>query len=353
MNTYTGRHFGKVIWSEFAGNSELDHEWYRSKATKNDLNFYAKANYELIQGINVFADLQVRNLKYKIEGIDDDSRMIDQNHIFTFFNPKAGAFFTMNSSNSAYISFAMANREPNRDNFVDADPLKPLPVQETLYDMEMGHSYAKRRLSISSNLFLMYYKDQLALTGAINDVGAPVMENVPESYRMGLEVRSEFQVAKSLLWSFHATLSRNKIKSYVEYIDDWDSFTQIPVNHSNTDLSFSPSITTGNEFRWSFNKSGNISLITRYVGKQYIDNTQDENRILPSYLVNDFRFSFSFHPAFVKAIECSLHINNFLNEKYESNAWVYRYYADSSFQKMDGYFPQAGINFIAGLTLKF
>ena len=198
----------------------------------------------------------------------------------------------------------------------------------------------------------MYYHDQLALTGAINDVGAPVMENVPVSFRSGLEISSEFNILKSLHWNLNFTLSRNKIKSYTEYIDNWDNSNQIAVSHKNTDLAFSPEVLAGSELHWDFNKNGYVSLITRYVGKQYIDNTQDDSRKLHSYLVNDLRLSYVLHPPLLKAIECSLQINNLLNEKYESNAWVYRYFEGTSYHVMDGYFPQAGINLMAGINIK-
>jgi iron complex outermembrane recepter protein len=351
-NTYTGRHFGKVIWAQFAGNSETDHEWYRSKSQKQDFNLYIKASYEFSSMINLFADLQLRNINYSIEGIDDDSRNISQDHYFTFYNPKAGAFFTLNNFISAYLSFAMANREPNRDNFVDADPLKPVPKPETLYDFELGHHFSKKNLTISTNVFYMYYRDQLALTGAINDVGSAVMENVPVSYRLGLELSSQLNLLKSLHLSLHATLSRNKIKSYMEFVDNWDTWEQIPIAHTNTDIAYSPSVIAGSEISWDFIMGGTLSMISRYIGKQFIDNTQDDSRVLHSYLVNDLRIAYEFHTVLTKTIECSLVVNNFLNEKYESNAWVYRYNQNDSYHVSDGYFPQACINLMAGITIK-
>jgi iron complex outermembrane recepter protein len=351
-NAYTGRHFGKVIWSQIGLGTEPDLEWYRSKGNKKDFNLYGKANYSLSRSLSLFGDLQLRRIHYGINGIDDDSRNITQSHHFTFFNPKTGLFWKLNASNSAYLSVALAKREPNRDNFVDADPGKPSPKPETLYDLEAGHHLQKPNFALSTNFYYMYYTDQLALTGAINDVGAPVMENVPQSYRLGLELAAEYTITHYLNWNASLTLSRNKVQKFTEYVDDWDTWSQVSMQHENTTLAFSPSIIANNELSFSPIPKGSITLVTRYIGKQYLDNTQDESRKLDPYIVNDIRFSYTVSSRIFKELTFRLSFNNVLNEKYESNAWVYRYLEGGEYKVLDGYFPQAEFNFMTGITLK-
>lgn len=352
-NTYSGNNFGRVIWSQFMANSEINHEWYRSKALKNDFNIFAKTEYALNARLSTWIDLQFRRIYYSIDGIDNDQRDITQNHTFNFFNPKAGISFQPTAGQNMYASLSVANREPNRDNFVDADPAKPVPQPERLYDAEAGYTINTNHVSINVNAYYMYYHEQLVLTGAINDVGAPIMVNVPVSYRAGVELSAKALLTDKLKWEPSVTLSQNKIKSFTEYIDDWDTWGQTAVNHTNTDLSFSPSVTASSSLSWFIIKGLNVNLISKFVGRQYIDNTQSNDRQLDPYFVNNLLFNYTIKPGFCKEIGFSLMINNILNEKYESNAWVYRYSYENTLQKLDGYYPQAGINLMAGISIKF
>jgi iron complex outermembrane receptor protein len=351
-NTYTGNHFGTVIWSQFAGKIEINHEWYRSQALKKDFNVFVKTEYALTELLHTWIDLQYRRIYYSIDGIDDDIRDITQNHTFNFFNPKAGISYQPSEKQNIYASLSVANREPNRDNFVDADQSKPLPAKETLYDAEAGYMFSSNRLAFTANVYYMYYHDQLVLTGAINDVGAAIMVNVPESYRTGIELSAKVLIAGKLKWEPSLTISKNKIKSFTEYIDDWDTWGQITAEHTNTDLAFSPSVIGNSSISWSAFKEFNLSLISKLVGTQYIDNTQSSDRQLDPYFVNNLLVSYSLNPGFCREMAFSLMMNNIFNTEYESNAWVYRYSYDSELQKMDGYFPQAGVNFMAGITVK-
>lgn len=353
-NTYRGDHFGRVVWAQFSGNSQINHEWYRSEGIKKDFNIFAKGEFALNWNLTAWADLQYRSISYSIEGIDDGLREITQEHTFNFFNPKAGLSCQLSKKQAVYASLSVASREPNRDNFVDADPSKPLPVAETLYDAEAGYSVTGSRFSIRSNIYYMYYQNQLALTGAINDVGEAVMTNVPVSYRSGIELSANLLIASNLKWESSVTLSQNQIKSFTEYIDNWDGpEPQISENHTNTDLAFSPWLTANSNLKWMAFKGFEASLISKYVGKQFIDNTQSDDRKLNPYLVNSLLINYSIHPKFVKEIVLSLVINNLLKEKYESNAWVSRYFYEGGFQKFDGYFPQAGRNFMVGAKVGF
>jgi len=352
-NTYTGNHFGRVIWSQFTANSEINHEWYRSQALKNDFNIFAKTEYDVNDILHTWIDLQYRTIYYSIDGIDDDQRDISQNHTFNFFNPKAGVSYQLSTGQSMYASISVANREPNRDNFVDADPTKPVPQQERLYDAEAGYSISTNYVSINANAYYMYYHEQLILTGAINDVGAPIMVNVPSSYRAGIELSAKALLTANLKWEPSVTLSRNKIRSFTEYIDDWDTWGQTAVNHTNTDLSFSPSIIANSSINWMIFKGFTLNMISKFVGRQYIDNTESSDRQLDPYFVNNLLINYTIKPGFCKEIGFSVMINNLFNQEYESNAWVYRYSYESSTQKLDGYYPQAGINMMAGISVKF
>ena len=236
---------------------------------------------------------------------------------------------------------------------MDADPTKPTPTPERLYDAEAGYTYNNSHVSLSANAYYMYYHNQLVLTGAINDVGAPIMINVPASYRAGIEMSARVLLSRNLKWEPAVTLSRNKIKSFTEYIDNWDTWEQIATDHSNTDLSFSPAVVASNSFSWMLTKGFNLNLISKFVGRQYIDNTQSSDRQLDPYFVNNLLLSYTINPKFVKELGFSFMINNLFNEEYESNAWVYRYSSGDSMQKLDGYFPQAGIHFMAGISVKF
>ena len=352
-NRYIGDHFGNIIWMQYNGNHPLNYEWYRNQGLKTDFNVYSKINYQLTEKWSFYADLQLRTIYYKIRGFDDNLAFLQQNHEFNFFNPKFGAYYQLNNNSNMYVSFAIANREPSRSNFVDADPSKAFPVYETMQNIELGYSLKKNNFYLKSNLFLMNYNNQLALTGEINDVGDAVMVNVPKSYRMGIEISAGAKIIKSLKWEANIALSKNKIKNFTEYVDDWDNGIQRTNYLGETNLSFSPEIIANNQFTYNFFKRFDISLISKYVGKQYIDNTSSEDRKLKAYLVNNIRLNYSVETKFIKQINVFFILNNVLNVNYETNAWVYSYYSANQREVQDGYYPQAGRNFMAGLNLRF
>ncbi|MDY0342878.1 MAG: TonB-dependent receptor [Lentimicrobium sp.] len=351
-NIYDGLHFGNVIWAEFAQTAGYNHRWYENTGKKQDLNIYVKAQYQAARKLSLYGDLQLRGITYTLEGIDDDLRDITQTHDFLFFNPKAGVFYQINREQSFYLSFAVANREPNRSNYTDADPDGTMPKSETLYDSELGYHFNSDKFNASVNAYYMYYHDQLVLTGAINDVGKGIMTNVPKSLRFGIEMIGEAQLSSTLKASANFTLSRNRIIGFTEFVDNWDTGGQLKDSIGNTNLAFSPSATAGAELSWAFSKGFEAALNGKYVSRQYIDNTSSVDRSLDPYFVTNFRLSWSLEPKFIRGLEFSLNVNNLLNAEYETNAWVYRYYSEGSYGKEDGYFPQAGINFMAGVTVK-
>ncbi len=350
---YDGKHFGNVIWAQYLGEADYNHEWYRSTGLKKDFNIYAKYNFEVANRLNLFADLQYRGINYEIEGIDDDLRDVSQKHDFHFFNPKLGIFYQAADNQELYLSFAVANREPNRTAYVDYPAGQEPPVHETLRDWEMGYNFASSVFSFNANYYYMSYKDQLVLTGQINDVGAPIMVNVDKSYRTGVELQFGVQIAKNFQWNGNTTLSLNKIKNFTEYVDNWDTWGQEAYDLGTTDLAFSPNVIANSQFVYSPDEHFSIALSSSYVGKQYIDNTSNNDQVLDAYFVTNLKADYSFTTKLFEEITLHFMANNLINHTYESNAWVYSYILGGERYKMDGYYPQAGTHFMFGMDFKF
>ncbi len=350
-NEYDGDHFGEIIWAQYASHFDKDYEWYFNTGLKKVFNIYAKANYQLNDIFSAYGDIQYRNVNYEIDGIHDDLRDLTQSHSFNFVNPKAGVQASFNEHHTAYASVAVSNREPSRGNFRDADPGE-VPTSETLTDYELGYTYETTQGKIAVNGYFMDYTDQLVLTGEINNVGDPIMRNVKDSYRAGVELMGGIRILPNLSWDANLTLSSNKIKNFTTFVDDWDNWgEQKEVYLGTTDISFSPSIISGSKINWEPVDDLELNLLSKYVGKQYIDNTASEKRKLDPYFVNDILISYKIKTGWVESMELTLQVNNVLDEKYETNAWVYRYIYGGEQYKMTGYFPQAGTNFMAGLKI--
>jgi iron complex outermembrane receptor protein len=345
-NEYDGDHYGIITWSQYSPYITNQHKWYINTGIKKDFNIFGKANYSLTKKFTLYLDMQFRYVDYTIKGFLENLKDISQSHIFNFFNPKAGIFYTLNENQDLYLSYAVSNREPTRTDYRDAISGKE-PKSESLQDYEFGYSLKKTNYNLAANIFYMNYKDQLVLTGKINDEGSAIMTNVPKSYRTGIELNWGAIFSKKIIWEGNITLSENKIQNFTEYMDNWDSLL------GNTDLSFSPAITGASNLSYNPFKKLNISFISKYVGKQYIDNTSSNERILKAYFVNNVVLNYKFKTNFIKEIGISLMLNNILNVQYEANAWVYQYIESGQHKVMDGYFPQAGFNFLAGLNLKF
>ncbi len=352
-NKYDGDHFGKVIWARYMSDGMKGHKWYDNNGVKWDFNVFAKYNFLLADGLNIYLDLQYRNIVHSIDGVDDDNRNITQSHSFDFINPKLGLFYELNDKHDIYFIFAVANREPNRSNYTDADPDGVQPKSERLSDFEFGYTYHYKSITAGINLYYMDYKDQLILTGEINDVGGAIMTNVEKSSRKGVELIFDWKISKMLNWNLNVTFSKSLINNFTEYVDDWDTWGQRSENLGTTKIAFSPQIIANSQLEFYPVKNLGIVLISNFVDKQYIDNTMNEDRALDSYFVNNLKVQYSIHTALIKDIEFHLLINNIANVKYESNAWVYSYYYNGEGEKLDGLFPQAGVHFLAGLSLRF
>ena len=352
-NIYNGNHFGKIIWAQFYGKNNINHNWYKNSGLKKDINIFAKYSLQLNSKINLFADMQFRTINYKIAGIDDDLRNITQSHNFNFFNPKLGIFYQLAPNQDIFISYAVANRKQKRAAFVDYPQGYDSPVHETLSDIELGYNYSSSNISFSANYYYMHYKNQLVVTGQINDVGAPIMVNANKSYRTGIELQAGIKLTKNTVWNLNATISSNKIKDFVEYVDNWDTWEQEIFELGTTDLAFSPALIANSQLKFSPLGNLNIGFTSSYVGKQFIDNTSNNERTLNSYFINNLKFDYALKTNLFEEITLHALINNLFNEKYESNAWVYSYILGGERFKMDGYFPQAGIQFMLGVDFNF
>ncbi len=353
INRYDGDHYGYVIWSQVARIGDPERPWYNNTGIKTDFNIFGKAAFHATEKLSLYLDLQYRHIDYKIDGIHDDLHDLSQYHVFNFFNPKLGLEYQFNQKSAINIYAGVANREPNRTVFRDADPGQEINA-ETLYDFEAGYHFRAKDLSFEFNGYYMYYNDQLVMTGKINNVGAAVMTNVPKSYRAGIEFIGAVNFLKIMNWQLNATVSRNKIYNYVNYVDNWDTWPEQLVDSiGTTDISFSPNIIAASNLNIEPVKRFTISLVSKYVGRQFIDNTANIDRSLNPFFVNNLEFFYSVKPKAIRQIDFWVHLNNIFNVKYETNAWVYRYATGGEEYELNGYFPQAEFNFMVGINLKF
>lgn len=350
-NEYRGKHFGQVIWAKFASNGDNDRHYYENKANKDDFNTYLKVNYNPVASLNLFADLQYRYINYNILGTDKNVNQINLKDQLNFFNPKIGASYFINSNSNVYASFSVANKEPSRDDYINAEVSK-LPKPERLNDLEAGYRLKTEALNLGANLYGMWYKDQLVVTGKVNDVGEYFRQNVDNSYRLGIEMDASYVFSKYFSVLANAAFSKNKIKNFVEFIDDYDNGGQIENKYTNVSISFSPNTVVGGELVFTPINAFALSWQSKYVGKQYLDNTQNEKRKLDGYLTNNIRLAYNWQLKGIKNINVAVLVNNVFNKKYESNGYTYSYYAGGLVTE-NFYFPQAGTNFLLNVNLKF
>ena len=353
-NTYLGDHFGEVITAEvdsvflpgFSRNvADSGQEYYRNDATKTDLNAFLKGVYNLNSKLQLFGDLQIRAVNYGTDGVDSDLQTININANYSFFNPKFGLSYNLNDKTQLYTSFARAHREPVRSDFIDRARIdQPLP--EVLDDIELGLRGALGKASYAANVYYMDYKDQLVLSGAINDVGSPLRDNVDNSFRAGIELSASYNFNEFLSWSPNLTLSTNKIDTFVERLGDET------IIHENTDISFSPSIIAGSILTYSPLHNLELSLLSKFVGKQYLDNTTNDDRSLPSYFVNDILASYTIETDVIQRIQFKLLLNNIFSTIYSSNGYTYSYIYGGLITENYVY-PQAERNFLLSVSVTF
>lgn len=351
-NRYDGDHYGEVVWTKLSGGLiPKDFQFYKNSGVKDDANAYIRTNIQLTSNLDLYGDLQTRWINYKLEGMDDKSRDVTQNHDYFFFTPKVGAYYHQNAW-SAYVSLGQGRREPARRNFTDADTIKGLPSSERLLDFESGVSYTSEHLVVQANYYHMSYRNQLILTGNVNDTGASIMENVDKSFRQGVELSLGVKFTDMIEWKINATLSENKIKNFIVYTDNWDTWGQNIDTIGTSTIAFSPSFIAGSMITFKPFNGFSMVLTDNFVSDQFIDNTSNDDRKLDRYWVTNLRINYERTIWKCNAVLFA-QINNLYNREYASNAWVYSYVSNNEVRAMDGYFTQAGINFLVGLNLRF
>ena len=350
-SNYDGDHFGEVIWArQFASETSIRDQYYFGNGKKTDFSAFAKATYTLNSKIDVYGDLQLRNVGYKTSGLTSDLENMRIDESYSFFNPKVGVSYQLASNSSLYASYARANREPSRSDFESNPDVKP----EQLNDFEMGWRYNKEGVMLNINSYYMQYNEQLILTGALDDVGAPIRTNSGDSYRLGLEIEAAFSLSDAFIIQPVLTLSSNKNKQTYSQVDG------VLKDFGTTNISFSPEVVASNAFIYSPLNNFSLSFLTKYVGDQYMGNTDTDTSKLKEYFVNDLNITYEWNPKSVfSTVVVSALVNNIFDKEYVSNGYYYTYDDDWSVPGQlttiegAGYYPQATRNFLVGVTLKF
>ncbi len=346
-SAYDGKHYGNIVWMQ-TGSVAKDYRYYDLTATKTDVNLYTKWQRQLNTNWSSFADLQYRHVKHDMKGFQG-SPGLTVSRSFDFINPKAGITYTMNGW-QAFFSYALAQKEPNRDDFQAGLTKQPKP--ETLHDIEVGIERKKSDYHFGANMYYMYYYNQLVLTGQINDVGAYTRINIPHSYRLGVELQGGVALDKWINLSGNLAISKNKVNSFIEYLDNYDTGDQQAVSHQNTDISFSPTIVAGANIRLLPVQHIELSLMSKYVGKQYMDNSQTETRKLNAFFVQDIRASWTIKKLFFAEWNIIGQVNNLFDKKYEPNGYTYNYIYNNTLTTENGYYPMAGTNVMVGVNIR-
>lgn len=332
-NKYEGDHFGNVLWTREPVKIAPNYEYYRDDAVKTDLNFYAKATWQFADQWSLYGDMQYRRVTYEANGIE--TGLVDDK--FNFFNPKGGITYQLNDSNQLYFSYAKGNREPNRKDYEGEGK----PKSESMDDYELGWRFKGDRATVNVNAYYMKYRNQLILTGEINDVGAMLRANSGDSYRAGIEIDANVRILDKLYWAPSMTISANKNKNFMTTVDG------LPINLGTTNIAFSPDFIASNAITYLPVEGMSVSLLTKFVGEQYMANLDAKESKLDSYFINDLSATYEFPiKGWVRSVGVSVLANNIFNVKYMSNG-----YYDPEWGP--AYYPQAEFNILAGLTIKF
>lgn len=372
FNSYANDHYGNVIWVEnYLLPLDPSHEYYRNKGKKNDFTIYWKASNTLWQSLRLYADMQYRHIGYKITGDNDKwdwtaspehLQVLNVDEKFDFFNPKVGLIYDFNKHNTAYASFSVAQKEPTRNNYTDG-LFTMHPKAEKLFDWEAGYTFSSDRFTAGVNFYYMKYKDQLVLNGKLNEIGEAMAENVPDSYRMGVELQAGVKITEWLRWDLNGTFSRNRIKDYVGYVSNYeastwnDLYTQTAVEKGNTTIAMSPSFIGNSVIEFNL-KGFSAQFTSQYVSRQYLDNFENKEDSLDPYFVSHLNLAYTFKLPHVKAITVGCTVYNIFNEKYETNGYSQTYAlvsADGSYKLSSDprFYPMAGTNVLAHLTFSF
>ena len=346
---YDGDHFGKVIWAQNTAGIQVDDRFYDGSGVKKDFSNYVKTTYQLNSKLSLYGDIQFRNVNYKTSGSTSDITNFSINKKYNFFNPKGGLNYLFNKYNNLYFSFARSNREPTRSDYESNPNIR----SEQLNDFELGWSLTKKKFNVTTNFYMMQYKDQLVLTGSIDDVGTPVRENSGESYRMGIEVETVFNLSDKISILANSAFSDNKNKNFVT------SLNGELVNLGKTNISFSPEIVSSINLLYSPKENMEFSILNKYVGEQYMSNTDSVFSKLDAYSVLDFNFNYNFkNTFFFSEIVLSAIVSNLFGTEFVSNGYYYTYddtWSDpNSVTTIEGtgYYPQATRNYLLGFKFK-
>lgn len=349
LNEYDADHFGEIIQPQLM----VSEPYYFSKSFKKDGNIFIKYNLNITKSAELFTDIQLRGYSHKMKGNDNDKSIIDVNKNNIFFNPKIGLTKSLNNKVILYGSVAVANREPIRSDYIDS---KIEPKHESLVNIELGKGFNYNIGSFNTNLYLMEYNNQLITTGEVNDVGAYIRENVKKSRRFGVEftnvlntkdfyVNSSLSLSRNLVYNFNETL--------YDYGADFSQYNIIENKYGVTDLAFSPGVLLNNHFEWKANKFLSFILNSKYVGKQYLDNTSNEKRVLKDFLINDFKIQTNLTNNVLNNLFFKIEINNIFNVKYSSNGYTFGYYGGMDYEVRENYFyPQATRNIMFSISIE-
>jgi iron complex outermembrane receptor protein len=344
---YTNDHYGEIIWgSDLASGTNIRDRYYLSISDKSDFSIFSKATFRMSEKLQAFLDIQGRFVNYTTTGLTSDRAPIDVDERFDFFNPKLGFTYTLNPGNSLYVSYARANKEPNRNDFES----NAVDVQhEELNDFELGWRHESDRLRLNANVYYMQYNNQLVLTGALDNVGEYLRENVDKSYRLGLELDASIVLTEQLSLISNFALSKNKIQDLTINRDD------AVQNLNDTNIAFSPDLITTHALEYAPNTKFRAALIGKYVGEQYLSNTDTEASKLDSYFVTDFNFTYTLpvNNVFDSIVFTGM-VNNLFDLKYVDRGYTYLdTWSGPTATEIQGYYPQATRNFLLGMTLMF
>lgn len=361
LTSYQGDHYGKLLWVKYNKNTSDKYEWYRGDADKKEFSVFGKITYNILDNLAIFGDMQYRYIDYRMSGIDDDLENITNKNYYSFFNPKAGLSYSFNN-NEVYASLSISNREPLRTDIKESvkggstQKIQP----ERMFDYELGYRYSSAIASFNANLYYMRYKDQMVQTGKLNDVGYKLMQNVPTSYRMGIELSGAVQPANWIRIDANVTLSQNKIKNYTAYYDlynnqnDYEFVKQTSEYLGTTNISFSPNVIGSGILTITPYKALSLALVGKYVGKQYYDNTSNKDNRLADYFVSNIVLGYTFKTQKIGEVDLQFSVNNILNKRYVGNAWVATdKFEDGSEIVYTGLYPQATRNIMAKLGIRF
>ncbi|WP_353123326.1 TonB-dependent receptor [Dysgonomonas capnocytophagoides] len=361
LTSYQGDHYGKLLWVKYNKNISDKYEWYRGDADKKEFSIFGKITYNILDNLAIFGDMQYRYIDYRMSGIDDDLENITNKNYYSFFNPKAGLSYSFNN-NEVYASLSISNREPLRTDIKESvkggstQKIQP----ERMFDYELGYRYSSAIASFNANLYYMRYKDQMVQTGKLNDVGYKLMQNVPTSYRMGIELSGAVQPANWIRIDANVTLSQNKIKNYTAYYDlynnqnDYEFVKQTSEYLGTTNISFSPNVIGSGILTITPYKALSLALVGKYVGKQYYDNTSNKDNRLADYFVSNIVLGYTFKTQKIGEVDLQFSVNNILNKRYVGNAWVATdKFEDGSEIVYTGLYPQATRNIMAKLGIRF